>query len=357
MIVEEAAPIHLSWPVYGHHTVVSLLQRTVAPVSEDGKHAGHGGPRHAYLFLGPRHVGKTTVASTFARALLCTHPQVRPCQECRSCRLTQSNNHPDLRLVQPLDKEGNVDRANGMLRVDQATELVHEAALSPVEGRYKLFLIQDMHTANDSFANKLLKTLEEPPEHVVLCVTASDRSALVPTIVSRCQVFELQLLGAPVIEQALINNWQEEPERARLLAKLCGGRLGWAVQRLTDSTMWQERTEQLDELWNLTNANRLQRLAFAEKLATKRDSQEIFGLLELWTTWWRDILLAQAGCIDSCSNIDYQEQIMQQAERVPTAMVQKYIHTLQRTEQYLQHTTNTRLALEVLLLQLPRPAH
>src|SRR5688572_31588769 len=94
----------------------------------------------------------------------------------------QHSNHPDLRIVQPLDKDGAVDRADGTLRTEQAAEIIHEAALRPMEGRYKVFLIQDFHNANPTFANKLLKTLEEPPDHVLLLLTARDRESILPTI-------------------------------------------------------------------------------------------------------------------------------------------------------------------------------
>ena len=124
-----------------------------------------------------------------------------------------------------------MDRANGTLRVEQAAEIIHEAALRPMEGAYRIFLIQDMHTANDSFSNKLLKTLEEPPDHVVLCLTALDRTGLLPTIVSRCQVLDLRPLPWTVIRSALVERWRVEPAQAELLARLANGRLGWAVRQ------------------------------------------------------------------------------------------------------------------------------
>lgn len=345
MIEEASSPTNHSWPIYGHTSAVNLLHRAV----------GTGrGPRHAYLFVGTRHVGKTTLAQTFARALLCTHQQHQPCHECRSCRLMQSGTHSDFRVIQPLDKQGNIDRSSGSLRAEQATELVRESVLSPIEGRYKIFLIQDMHTANSSFANKILKTLEEPPDHVILCASASDRSQLLPTIVSRCQVVELQLLSAETIAKALVAEWQAEDTQAQLLSKLAGGRLGWAVEHLSGQAGSQKRIEQLQILWELARSNRLQRLAFADKLSSKNNSREVFEMLELWTTWWRDILLTQAGCIDACSNIDYLNEIEKQSQNISLPSVQQYMHTLHKTERYLQHTTNTRLALEVLLLQLPQ---
>jgi DNA polymerase-3 subunit delta' len=262
--------------------------------------------------------------------------------------------HPDFRMVQPTDRNGNIDRSAGLLRVEQATEVIHEAMLHPLEGRYKFFLIQDMQQANDSFSNKLLKTLEEPPAHVVLCLTAHDRSGLLPTIVSRCQVIELRPLDPGVIEQALIDRWQASGEQAALWARLSNGRLGWAVEQLYSDEKGKERRQQIAELRQLVQSSRVERLKFSQKLSTNRDNDRLFSLLALWISWWRDIFLVQTGCVDSCSNIDYQQALWEDAASLDPEAVRHYLHTLGRIEGYLHHTVNTGLALDVLLLQLPR---
>lgn len=333
------------WAVHGHTWAVHLLQRSLYPSAD--------GPRHAYLFLGPSQVGKSTLARAFARALLCQSPAARPCNVCRSCRLLDHGSHPDLRLVQPRDKDDRVDRANGTLKVEQAAEIIHEAALRPVEGRYKVFIIQDMHHSNASFANKLLKTLEEPPEPVVLLLTATDRNSLLPTIVSRCQVLELRPLAVSEVEDALSQGWQADPTQAAVLARLANGRLGWAVQQLQDQGGSERRQEQLTQLWRLIRAGRVARLDFSDQLAEKRNNQSLFAMLEVWTTWWRDVLLAQVGCPEACCNVDQMDEINRQAAAFDMPTVRDYLYTLQRIEGYLRHTVNTRMALDVLLLRLP----
>ncbi|MBX3001439.1 MAG: hypothetical protein KF893_23155, partial [Caldilineaceae bacterium] len=296
MLEEQTVSATTPWPVVGHEWAIHLLQRSLADIR---------GPRHAYLFLGSPQIGKTTLAIAFARALLCTDPQQRPCGRCRSCFLMEKNGHPDFRFVQPTDRNGDVDRLNGVLRVEQATEIIHEALLHPIEGRYKFFLIQDAHQANDSFSNKLLKTLEEPPAHVVLCLTAHDRSGLLPTIISRCQVLDLRPIDSHRIEHALVERWQAPAEEAALWARLSAGRLGWAVHQIQAREQGEERRQRLQELRQLAQSNRIERLLFAQKLATNRNNELLFPLLALWVGWWRDILLVQSGCASSCNNIDY----------------------------------------------------
>jgi len=352
MTSTQLAGLGQGWGVHGHGWALNLL----AQAAQAGPQSM--GPRHAYLFLGPSQVGKTTLARMFAQSLLCTGEGERPCGQCRSCRLmghggTQGG-HPDFRLIQPVDSSGEVDRANGILRVEQAETIIHEATLRPMEGRYKVFLIQEMQSANASFSNKLLKTLEEPAAHVILLVTATERSLLLPTIVSRCQVLDLRPVAMGTVEQALINTWHAEPQQARLLARLSNGRMGWAVQRLQDADMWTQRQEMVAQVMQLAGADRVERLAFAADLAANRDNQRLFDLLALWISWWRDVMLAQAGSPESCSNIDHLTELQALARSLSAQAVQTYLHTLERIEKYLHHTTNTRLALDVLALRMPR---
>jgi len=336
----------VGWPVYGHTWAVNYLQRTLQSTA--------GGLRHAYLYIGPQQVGKSTLARAFVQALFCEKSSTQPCGDCRSCRLLQHGNHPDFRVIQPMSKEGTVDRAGGTLKVEQAADIIHDAALRPMEARYKVFFIQDFHQANPAFANKLLKTLEEPPDHVVLILSARDRESILPTIVSRCQVIELRPLTVAEVENALVQRWNAPAEQAVLLARLAKGCLGWAVQQLADREGASRRQEQLAQLRQLVQADRVERLHFVEQMATDRNNEHLFAMLELWSTWWRDVLLAQVGCPEACCNVDQQEEIARQAAGLESTTVREYLHTLRRIEGYLRHTVNTRLALDVLLLRLPQ---
>jgi DNA polymerase-3 subunit delta' len=188
-------------------------------------------------------------------------------------------------------------------------------------------------------------------------LTALDRSSVLPTIVSRCQVLTLRPLDVPTVEHALRTHWQAPPAEAALYARLSNGRLGWAVDQLHDPQRAHQREEQLQALWQLLAADRVQRLAFAESLAGERsakgDNRQLFSLLELWTGWWRDVMLVQAGSAGACSNVDQAAELQRQAQLVGPEPVRNLLHTLARVEQYLHHTVNTRLALDVLVLNLP----
>jgi DNA polymerase-3 subunit delta' len=329
----------------GHEWIVSLLERTIR---DDAL-------RHAYLFLGPPQIGKSTLAHALARRLLCTGEMPRPCGRCRACLLTAKGGHPDFRLVAPTDKDGRPDRVNGLLRVEQASEVVRDSMLHPLEGAYKIFLIQDMQRANDSFANRLLKTLEEPPGHVILILTAQDRSQLLPTIISRCQPMELRPVAQQAVEQALIQRWQIPEMDAALWSRLANGRVGWAVTQAQSPDQAAQRRANIDTLRGLTHADRVERLAFAQKLSSKRDDDQLFGMLALWATWWRDVMLVQSGCTQAIRHVDLTENLNTDARRYAPDHVRAFLGELSRIEGYLHHTVNTGLALDHLLLRLPRP--
>lgn len=336
-----------TWPVYGHKWAVANLAR--------GLHAA-GGPRQAYLFLGPRQVGKSTLVRAFATALFCTGEE-KPCGHCRSCTLMAHGNHPDFHAIAPLD--GNdpprVDRIAGKLYQQQAEELVSAAWLRPFEGAHKLFHIQDAQKAtSDRFLNLLLKTVEEPPDSTIICITALDRDSVLPTIVSRCQVFDLQPLDHATVAQALVTGWQAPSDQAALLARLSAGRLGWAVEQAQRPAMWQERQVRLEQMWALLRADRNQRLALSEQMAGR--NAQLYAMLELWASWWRDVMLVQAGGGDACCNTDFRAVLEQHAQAFAPVQVMDYIRTMRRVEQSLRTNVNARLALDVMLLRLPHLA-
>ena len=324
----------MNWPVVGHEWAVELLQRALAT----------GQLSHAYLLSGPPQVGKTTLARACAQALLCTAEEP-PCGQCTACRKVRQSIHPDLQIITP-------QRTN--LLIDQVRELQRQAALSPMEARYKVFILREIERATAPAANALLKTLEEPPSHVVLFLTLTQGEQTLPTVASRCQQLTLRPLPIAQVAQALRERWDVPPERAELLARLSQGRLGWAVTMLNDDTAWQERAQRLDDLLALSSQDRVKRMRYAEHLSRK--GADAANVLHLWSSWWRDLLLLQNGCEEQVANIDRLDVLRSEARRYDNQQVRAFLGALAATSRYLQQNVNPQLALELLLLRLPRPA-
>ena len=326
-----------TWPIYGHHWAVDLLDR--------GLRAGR--LPHALLLAGPAQIGKRTLATALAAALICTAEQ-KPCGQCRACRLTAQGVHPDVRPVAADDSERGRE---GVLKIDQIRAVQREASLAPMEAPRKVFILRELERANLPAANALLKTLEEPPPQVVLLLTSARPHALLPTIISRCQVLNLHSLPRQQIAAALTAHWGASNQQAELLARLADGRLGWAVQRLTDSQAREERVRRLAEARDLPQQSRLQRLAYADELS--RSPATLLPTLALWASWWRDLLLVQQGCAGWLRNVDLADELALEAARFDPGQVHAYLARLHAAPAQINQNANARLLLETLVLHIP----
>jgi DNA polymerase-3 subunit delta' len=316
---------------------------------------------HAYLFTGPHAIGKTMLARKLAQAWQCVG-ETQPCGECPACQKIARDRHPDVQIIEGVpvgykfdEKSPPPPRANDwerrILKIDQVRALQHDVVRAPFEGRWKIVILRRFEEANEEAANALLKTLEEPPRHTRLILTARDASLLLPTIASRCQVFALRPLAPAQIETALINQWRADPAHARLLARLAAGRLGWAVRANENRARLDARNHYLDELNGAIDEGRAERLLRAETLSKKSD--DLPELLETWLAWWRDVILVQNGDGARITNVDHADALRAQAERFSLEQTRNTLQAVRATSRYLTQNINARLALEVLLLHLP----
>ncbi len=215
----------------------------------------------------------------------------------------------------------------------------------------RFLFCREAERANLPAANALLKTLEEPPSHVVLLLTSARPHALLPTIISRCQVLALRPLPLGQIASALVERWGASQEEADLLSRLSEGRIGWSVQRLKDDLARNERARRLVDAQQLPQQGRLQRLSYAEALA--RTPAAIHPTLVLWAGWWRDLLLIQQGCGKHVSNVDRLSELEQQARSFDPMQVRRFLARLQEAPTQLNQNANARLLLEALVLHMP----
>lgn len=322
-----------NWGLIGHQWAVELLQN----------HLERGGPRHAYLFTGPRGIGRRTLALRFTEALNAT-PMGTVEMTSKLHEQFQRMQHPDLSVVQR--EEGDRD-----LKINAVRELQHTLSLAPYMSNYRVALLLNFEEANPSAANALLKTLEEPSSRVVLLVTAESSEALLPTIVSRCEVIRLRPVPLDQVAEGLQAHWGADPEQARLLAHFASGRPGYACYLSQNPDILTQRQVWLDEQRDLLRQNRVKRFAYAEKIS--KDKEELPQHLLVWLAYWRDVLMRVTHSSAPLVNLDRAEEITQLAQGVDLPTARRTVLALERTLDELRTNINLRLAAETLLLELP----
>jgi DNA polymerase-3 subunit delta' len=328
------------WQVIGQKAV-SLLQRSL----EAGTLA------HAYLIVGPPHVGKMTLALNLAQALNCEAAE-RPCLECASCQKIASAGHADVQVIGLTQNEDSAEAK--LIGIDQIKQMQHSASLPPFEGSCKVFIIDGAELLSTEAANCLLKTLEEPADRVIFVLLTVDDSLLPATVVSRCQRLELPPISAKEVASVLADRGLE-PERARLLAGLSHGCLGWALSAVADDSLLQRRHEALDRLLDVIAADCEERFAYVAQLVTQFNQSRglVYGVLDLWLDYWRDLMLVKTGCQDIITNIDRADQLVEMARGYRLAQITAFIKSLRAAAEQLGQNANPRLVLEVLMLDIP----
>jgi len=314
--------------VIGQDRAIAILRRSISI----------GRVSHAYLFSGIEGCGKRKTALAFVQAVFCGSDEA--CGICPSCRKVTNGQHPDLHILEP---------DGAFIKIDQIRELQKELAYRPFEAPKKVCIIDGAEKLNLSSGNALLKTLEEPPGEALMILIAPERSAVLQTILSRCQSLSFQPLPADLIEGRLVRD-RFPAEAARVAATLSGGSLRRGIEIATDGVL-EGRGGFLERIIALKLKDITSLFAAAEEFAA--DKEGLPGLLELLLSFLRDVLIYRSTP-DALANADLVQLIAREAARRSDEQIMELIEQLIAMRRMLARNVNARLALEVFFMRFAK---
>lgn len=346
--------------VKGQDAVVKTLKNQIK--------AGRIG--HAYLFCGTRGTGKTTVAKIFAKAVNCEHPvEGSPCGECAMCRAIVSG--ASMNVIE-------IDAASNN-SVNNVREIREEVAYRPTEGRYKVYIIDEVHMLSIGAFNALLKTLEEPPEYVVFILATTEAHKIPVTILSRCQRYDFKRITIETISgrlRELIDKeqWDVEEKAVRYIAKVADGSMRDSLSLLDQCVAFYigERltydhvlevlgtvdTEVFGRLLREIAAMDVYRvMGMVEELVMQ--GRELSQLAADFTWYLRNLLLMQGpGNMEDILDVSTENlaQLREEAQMIDSDTLIRYIRIFSELTNQLKYATQKRVLLEVTLVKLCRPA-
>ncbi|MBU4360394.1 DNA polymerase III subunit delta' [Candidatus Parcubacteria bacterium] len=331
-----------NWQIIGHQNIIDFLESSIL----------NDKLSHAYLFYGPKQLGKKTLVKKLIQNLMCYTAKQNaniqiPCNECDHCRQINKNIHPD---VIWLKKES--DKKN--ITIDQIRRLEERLSVHSFFKVYKIAIIENAENLNLASANALLKTLEEPTPCTVIILIADKIHSLPATILSRAQQIKFLPVAQKEIYDYLLS---QNVERAQAINLACvsSGRPGRALIFLRSQEIWQAYLSQLNLFLSLMQTSRVSKIKFAEKFLKSKDSllnkiNILIPLLNLWQLILRDLMLSKLQQNDKIINTMEKDRIDSLSQKYGLMKLVDLQKNIEQTKKLLGLNVNPRLVLENLLL-------
>lgn len=324
---------------------------------------------HAYLFCGTRGTGKTTIAKIFARAVNCEHPEDgSPCGNCPTCKLMAEGS--SLNVIE-IDAASN----NG---VDNIREIREEVAYSPTEGKYKVYIIDEVHMLSIGAFNALLKTLEEPPSYVIFILATTEAHKIPITILSRCQRYDFKRITIGTIGDRLSELMEQEqiqvePKAIQYIAKAADGSMRDALSLLDQCiAFYLGQSLTYDKVLEVLGAVDTEVFSQMLRKIMGKDISGVIAQLEDLIiqgrepgqfvadfTWYlRNLLLLQSS--DNMEDVldissDNLVLLKEEAQMADTAQLMRYIRVFSELSNQIRYATQKRVMMEMALIKLCKP--
>jgi DNA polymerase-3 subunit delta' len=305
----------------GHKTEKEILMKL----------ARNGTIPHAFLFSGPKRIGKKSVALEFIKHISCSNKGEgwKSCNACYNCRNIDGNTFPDLVMVVPEDDSKDI-------KIEQMRDLQERFSLTSFGGGYKVAIIDDAHLMNTHTQNSFLKMLEEPRGRTIMILVTDKPDTLLPTIRSRVQELRFSILPKGEIEKYLISLGAPE-EEAREISAISSGQIGKAVEYYTDKEKKKHFDDSIKELQEMMRSNLGKRFAYSKEKSD--DLESLLEMLEIWERYFRKEMIIKV--------------IKPSAEGKTVRELKEIVKKIDRSRDLLENTNSSkRLVLDSLMAEL-----
>ncbi len=330
--------------IIGHKRIIEFLSQNIQNKTLS----------HAYLFTGPPHIGKTTLSKIFSQVLQCEEIlknlsksksiKFFPCNKCQNCQQILSNSHPDTIFLEGINPVG----------IEEIRNLQHQISLKNFStANYKISVIENIERLTLESANCFLKTLEEPPSNTILILTTSFSELVLPTIVSRCQIINLNLVPFKEIKEGLTKEGIDE-KFAETVSGIVAGRPGLALEIIKNPEALKNQLNLSRKITSLLKGNLTDRMEFVKKIVEFSDKNniEIERILDFWIGILRDALLICGNCSHLVVNQTLKWELENYIQDYDILYLKDFIEKAFMARQKLKTNTNQKLLLESLVLSM-----
>ena len=299
---------------------------------------------HAYIINGEKSSGKEFIAKVFAMTLQCEKGAAEPCQECHSCHQALSGNHPDIIFV-------TQEKPNSVSVDDIRTQINGDVSIKPYSRPYKVYIVNEAEKMTVQAQNAILKTLEEPPEYVVILLLTTNVNSMLPTILSRCVVLNMKPVADELVRGFLMRQMMVPDYKAEICVAFARGNIGKAKALASSEDFENVKSEALSLLKYINEMELSEIIAAIKKINEYK--LEINDYLDIFSVWYRDVLLFKAT--SDINHLVFREEIQtlrRTAQRSSYEGIERIIEALDTAKRRLDANVNFELTMELLILTI-----
>jgi len=299
---------------------------------------------HAYIFNGEKGSGKKLLAAAFAQSLQCEGEGILGCGECKSCKQAENKNNPD--IIRIIHEKPNIIGAD-----EVKEQLVNDIQIKPYRCKYKIYIINDAEKMTPQAQNAILKTIEEPPEYVIVLLLTSNAQALLSTIMSRCVMLSTKPVSDEQVKDYLMKNVRVPDYQADISVAFAQGNIGKAVELASSDSFGEIKASAIHLLKNIPMMNLQEMIGLIK--AVSEFKVEIDDYLNLMAVWYRDVLYFKAT--KDVNGLTFKEEINEiskQTKKGPYEGVENILKALQTAKERLKANVNFDLTMELLFLAI-----